>query len=305
MKSKETNSIEQRSFSVGNALGRQIPQRAFCHGRENESKADPPPVASSDRLNSATPLSTAPKSPMPHTSRSTIEFNNARLSWTTTTGIHGDWRIIAAAERAAGAGASSTPYFLAPMVMAGDVFGPGRLPLDPPYSYQVIATSDRHVILRDATCGEARRDSDAPHAQTFSDLQVHAPIRRAEPIDLRTLTMEHVRASWPLSARVEGGTGGEQWVLEFPVQHINTRTTAAGNGFQVETGPVLLPERLAGAPGASVVGGFLLAYVFFSRDDCLDALLWGHSPGRVGPGRSFSHFAHLENLQIELFGDRT
>jgi hypothetical protein len=246
--------------------------------------------------------STAPIASMPDMLRSTIDFSKARLSWTTSTGIHGDWRIVAAADRASNAGGSSSPFYLAAMVMAGDVFGPGRLPLDPPYSYQVIATSDRHVILREAMFGEARPDSDAPNAPTFSALQVHAPLRHAGAIDLRELTVEYIRAVWPLSARIQAGTGHDLWVLEFPIQHINTRTTAAGNGFQVETGPVLLPAMLAQAPGASGTGGFLLAYIFFSRDDRIDALLWDHDPSQAWRRRSFSNCARLENLRIELFG---
>src|SRR5262249_34024701 len=162
------------------------------------------PIYGGGALRSArcNPLNLTSQSAMPDTSSWTIAFNKTRLSWTTSTGIHGDWRIIAAAKRGARGRETSEPYFLAPMVLAGDVFGDGRLPLDPPYSYQVTAASDRHVILRDAAFGEARRDSDAPNAPTFSTLHVHAPRHRAMPIDLSTLAVEQVHALWPLSARI-------------------------------------------------------------------------------------------------------
>ena len=65
-----------------------------------------------------------------------IDFERACLAWTTKSGSVGRWRVIAAATDAAG-----DQFVLAPMVMAGDVYGAGRLPLDPPYSFQICASS--------------------------------------------------------------------------------------------------------------------------------------------------------------------
>jgi hypothetical protein len=73
-----------------------------------------------------------------------VDFEKARISWTTKNGTNGYWRIAATACRD-----GSTDYVaLAPAVMAGDIFGAGRLPRDPPYMYQLIATRERHSILR-------------------------------------------------------------------------------------------------------------------------------------------------------------
>src|SRR5687768_14476304 len=61
-----------------------------------------------------------------------VDFGRAFLSWRLEDGTTGIWRIIASAHQA---GSDSADRFvLAPMVMAGNVFGSGRLPKDPPYS---------------------------------------------------------------------------------------------------------------------------------------------------------------------------
>ena len=68
------------------------------------------------------------------------DFDRAYLAWTTKAGSHGRWRLIASAIPVSGSGRAGEQFVLAPMVMAGDVYGTGRLPLDPPYSFQIWAS---------------------------------------------------------------------------------------------------------------------------------------------------------------------
>lgn len=65
---------------------------------------------------------------------------------------------------------------------------------------------------------------------------------------------------WPLRARIDASTlDGELWLIDFPVSQLNSRTVRGAAEFQVETGPVLIPERLAGSQ--ALAGGFALAFV--------------------------------------------
>jgi len=74
-----------------------------------------------------------------------VDFERARISWTTKAGINGSWRVIATACPQN----SADCIYLAPAVMAGKIFGADRLPLDPPFSYQLVATRDRHAMIRE------------------------------------------------------------------------------------------------------------------------------------------------------------
>lgn len=221
-----------------------------------------------------------------------IDFERARISWTTKTGIHGSWRVIATACRQD----SEDCIYLAPMVMAGDIFGAGRLPRDPPYSYQLIATRTRHAIVREGEAPGAR-DNEADHEAVFSSFDIHAPRHAAARVATGGLDAATVAASWPLSARLKlRGQGGALWTLEFPVSHINTQTAGAA-AFQVETGPVLIPRETIDLADATVIGGCYLAYVFLNRTSRVDLLAWG--PGGHSR-RSFSRFARIEGIETEL-----
>lgn len=219
-----------------------------------------------------------------------IDFEQARISWVTRAGIQGNWRIIATAGRQD----SADGIYLAPAVMAGEIFGTGRLPHDPPYSYQLIATRSRHAIVRE---GDGNSDNEADNDAVFSSFDIHLPRQPAVPIETPSLDVGTVAQSWPISARLKlSDRRGERWILEFPVNHINTRTgeTAA---FQVESGPVLVPQEAADIAGASIIGGCYLAYVFLNKTNQVDLLAWG--PMRHSH-RAFSRFARMEHIEAEL-----
>ena len=214
-----------------------------------------------------------------------IDFARARIAWITHDGSHGFWRVAAAARREDGTEA----WYLAPAVMAGDVYGKGRLPMEPAFSYQFITSRERHVMLREAVGVPALQDTVAPHAASFSNVAIEADEIEAEAVRLDST------ARWPLAARITAtGAGGARWLLDFPLQHINLRDKPSA--FQVETGPVVVPVDLIDIPGAARPGGLQLAYIFFNRLDRVDLL--GFGPGVNG--RSFRHFARLEEVKIEV-----
>src|SRR5689334_754650 len=98
-----------------------------------------------------------------------VDFERARISWRLKgDGTNGTWRVIATACRQG----SEYCVYLAPAVMAGKIFGEDRLPIYPPFSYQLIATRDRHAMVRE---GEASglRDGEANHEASFSLFDIH------------------------------------------------------------------------------------------------------------------------------------
>lgn len=218
-----------------------------------------------------------------------VDFERARISWTTKAGIHGTWRIVATACRHD----SEDCIYLAPAVMAGDVFGAGRLPRDPPFSFQLVATRKRHAIIREGEAVE-HRDSEAEHDAVFSSFDIQAPERAATLMNAASLDAGTVAQSWPMSARLKvPGRSGKFWNLQFPVNHINTRAAA----YQVESGPVLIPQDAVDITSASVAANCYLAYVFFKGTREVDLLAWGAQEKSL---RSFSRFARIVGVEAEL-----
>ena len=221
-----------------------------------------------------------------------VDFERARISWTTKTGVDGSWRVIATACPQDAADC----IYLAPAVMAGNIFGAGRLPLDPPYSFQLVATRDRHAIVREDEAS-GNRDNEADNAAVFSSFDIHAPRHGARLIEIGALDAAAVAQLWPLSARLNvRGQRGTLWSLEFPVGHISTRTGDAP-AFQIESGPVLIPRDTVEIADASVIGGCYLAYVFLNKTSQVDLLAWGPASKSR---RSFVRFARIEGVATEL-----
>lgn len=219
-----------------------------------------------------------------------IDFERSRISWTVRAGgINGIWRIIATACRQD----SADCIYLAPAVMAGKIFGADRLPVEPPYSFQLVATRERNAMVRE---GEASgpRDSEADHGATFSSFEIHAPRHATRRLEIGALDVGAVTLQWPLSVRLKArGQRGDLWALEFPVGHISTRAAE----FQIETGPVLIPRDLIEIPDASIVGGCYLAYIFLNKANQVDLLAFG--PGR-DQRRSFVQFARIGGIETEI-----
>ena len=224
-----------------------------------------------------------------------IDFARARIAWTTHDGSRGLWRVVAVARETGGA---RRAWYLAAGVMAGDVYGQGRLPLQPPYSFQFAASRERHVMFRQSIEASGLQDTDASHSDTFSSIAIDAP-----EIEAGSVRLDGVAADgrWPLTARLSvDGASGARWSLEFPVGHINLRDEPAA--WQIETGPVIVPVDLMDIVGAAKPGGLQLAFLFVNRADRADLLALGPLSGSDAGRRGFAHFARLEGVEVELFG---
>ncbi len=231
-----------------------------------------------------------------------IDFNHAVLDWETKDTSHGRWRVIALAAKSETASDVEKRFVLTPMVMAGNVYGGGRLPVNPAYSYQFAASTSRHIIFRDYGAGSPPQDTADVNSQLFTSIKISLPQRCAKRILPEGLAPEPSVANWPLSARISMPlTGKKGWVLEFPINHINCTNKKGALEFQVETGPLLIPQEAVVASECSKMGGFVLAYIFFNRLDQADLLVFSPTTSAGFP-RNFSRYQRLDNIEITLFG---
>ena len=240
-----------------------------------------------------------------HPAAQIIDFNRSQLVWTTTAGSNGHWRLIAAASLLSREGHLVDRYVLAPRLMAGEVYATGRLMREPPYSFQIFASSHQHTMLREAVGSAARAiviDTSDDNKKEFRRLEIRFAAAKGVPMALETLSTERVVAFWPLAATIEAvNLDGDRWLLEFPIDHINATNISNKPAFQVETGPILVPQALVRSPPASVHGGFALAYAFFNRADRVDLAVWGFNAADKAPGRDFHHFDRLDPVTITVF----
>ena len=227
-----------------------------------------------------------------------LDFERASLNWITKDNSGGRWRVIAACWSSHGG--EHEQFVLSPRIMAGDVYGAGRLPLDPPYGFQIIASVDRHVIIRDFEGDWPSRDTSNTNSQIFSSLTIDAPSLRVDAcLGANSLTPEALGKAWPLTARLHVSKGGLDHLVDFPVLHLNTKAPGA---FQVETGPVLFPAALI-EDTKLTIGGFALAFVFFNRSDRVDLAIWG--PVSEGSARrAYIHFERLDGVWIEHYSGK-
>ncbi len=231
-----------------------------------------------------------------------MDFERAALSWVTGAGSSGHWRVVASATAWSQAEGVIRQHVLAPQVLAGDVYGAGRLPLDPPYTFQVLASAQDHTILREALSEGTVSDNSAINSSVFEKLTIRDVRTTWRPLDMNDIVacVDHV---WPLSARIRARVDyGPDWLLDFPVQHFNTMHVGPTPAFQVETGPILVPNTLIENEKDSPVEDFKLAYVFFNKTNVVDLMLWSYDQGRIRTRRTFSQFKRLENVIVEIYG---
>ena len=187
---------------------------------------------------------------------SVIDFNRSHLVWTTKAGSRGFWRLIASASLISSTHQTLDQFVLAPAVMAGDVYGGGRLLKEPPYSFQIFASRQRHTIVREPgiSIGSAvNADSTANNQSVFAELAIHIAETNRNAIDLDRLGDGTVSPSWPLMANVElCGPNGDGWVLNFPVNHINVAAIDGKNAFsRNKTNPYSTFAHISGVASVS------------------------------------------------------
>jgi hypothetical protein len=188
------------------------------------------------------------------------------------------------------------------MIMAGDVYGSGKLPRNPPYSYQFIASIREHAIVREYCDGRRSEDTAAGNEALFSSLDIYAP-----PLAARRLEQSEFAADgaiWPLTGRIDMSAPDARWLIDFPINHLNSRAVRGVSEFQVETGPVLIPASMTGSRDAAIGGGFGLAFVFFNSLERADLAIYTPAAAEGAVGRTYRAFGRIEKAKIELFAGR-
>ena len=217
-----------------------------------------------------------------------IDFDRARIAWTTHDGSHGLWRIIATARRET----DGEAWYLAPGVMAGDVYGQGQLPLQPPYSFQFIASRDKHVMLREAVDTASVQDSGGAALGHVQQADHRCSRDRSRGSAGRCCA--GAVAAWP-HASPRSARAARAGRSNFRSGTSTCATTR--RAWQVETGPIIVPCELIDIAGAAKPGGLQLAFAFFSRPDQLDLLAFG---ALGSDRRAFQYFAGLKVAAISL-----
>src|ERR1700730_15291398 len=168
-----------------------------------------------------------------------LDFERASLAWVTKDNSHGRWRLIASTACWSPHVGEHNRFVLSPRIMAGDVYGSGKLPLDPPYGFQILASSHRHVVIRDFGHDMTTRDTSDSTFGAFSEVVINAPPSQCGRLDRDLLTPKSIAQLWPLTARLHAASDGVDHLVDFPVLHINTKPIGKSAAFQVETGPAL------------------------------------------------------------------
>lgn len=229
-----------------------------------------------------------------------IDFNRARMEWLLPSGIRGTWQLISAVvSRQAG---TDSEAYLANAVMAGKIFGDGPLPTEPPFSYQVIASRGRHVMIRNSASAGPDSDTFARNEAMFERLDFHLPTLAGKRVDFVQTASGEIGSYWPLQVRVVARSrDGNDWSLQFPVSHVSDQRKQGGRQFQIETGPVLIPKQLLESTGIPSIGDYYLAYVFFNRIDRMDLLIFGRESDKTSGIREFRHTHRMSDVTIEIY----
>lgn len=192
------------------------------------------------------------------------DFRSSSLTWKTRSGYSGGWRLIATSTRLSADGNNLEQFGLAPMVMAGNVAGEGPLGKYPAYSYQILASQDRHVIFRTDASGGRRYDTEDDNATLFEHLVVDVRPVEAELLDRTDVQPDLLRRCGTLVGVIEETDGAERWRLAFPVNHLTFGPPGAGPALHLETGPLAVPSAWFGASNGPVDPvSFQLAFLFW------------------------------------------
>lgn len=192
------------------------------------------------------------------------DFSRSSLSWKTRSGYSGGWRLIATATKLDADGRILEEYGLAPMVMAGNAAGDGPLGKSPAYSYQILASSRRHVIFRTYLADGRGDDSEDENAALFDRLAIDVRQAGAEEVARCHVRPDLLRGCGMLVGIVEERVGAERWRLAFPIQHLTYGSSASEPALQLETGPLPIPAYWLGASlGSEPQASFELVFLFW------------------------------------------
>ena len=181
---------------------------------------------------------------------------------------------------------------------------------DPPADMCMIASRDEFLIVKrwdkaekgvlrhPATLGvQPERQLNDP-AVCFDRYGIDRVTRRGRLLENVDAIVATLSTSTPVVAQTEYVTGGFSVLLEYPVKIVNF--SERERYYQVDTGPVLLPELDAGVK--PLIGGMQMAFVAHNDTDWAEFLVCAPTP--VGPGIKVHHYSRvvrMDNVVNRLF----
>jgi len=172
-------------------------------------------------------------------------------------------------------------YYLAPAVIAGNVYAKNDMVKNPVYLFQIAASKQKHVIFRTFVSPSGNQSSVDNNSALFEEVQLHIIKKEATVLKNYDDIEFHFLNHSAMTACICYETGQNLQVeIEFPIKHINIQREK--RLYQVETGPILIPF---GPPSemlskARVQDHFHVAFVHFNRSDFAE--ITTHTPTCTG-----------------------
>jgi hypothetical protein len=222
-------------------------------------------------------------------SRSFVTFvmpgraNNARI------------QVEARCELIPGDGSPAQEYLLVASCKAEETFAPANLFKQPNYDFCAIFSADRYRIVRVPLIWDETMQEAGESRGRFEDVVITVRRVPATPCATVDAIVAATLRDRPLVARTElcDAATGMCAVLEYPVKTMNAHE--APPIFQVDTGPVLLPDFAAAASGRAIEGA-RLAYVAFNTFDWAEFIVAEPTP--VGTGEARLLVAHYSAVSV-------
>lgn len=167
----------------------------------------------------------------------------------------------------------TSTYYLAPAVIACNVYAKNDLVKQPVYLFQIAASDERHVIFRTFVSHVDDQSSIDKNSDLFEEVEFHITRKEAFVLkdfdDIDFYFQQHNS----ISAHISYELGQVcQIEIEFPIKHINIQKER--RLFQVETGPILIPSEPPVDRRSAVQGySFDTAFVHFNRLDSAEFTL--------------------------------
>lgn len=232
-----------------------------------------------------------------------IDFSASYLTWLTRKErSYGRFQIEAVCTIRDFGSEKTETYYLAPAVIAGNVYAKNDLVKQPVYLFQIAASKERHVIFRTFVSPPDDQNSFGNNSDLFEKIEFLITKKEAAVLnDFDDIDL-HFQQHNPMSTYMSYETPKHcQIEIEFPIKHINIQRER--RLFQVETGPILIPSE-AQDDWLSEEQRFFFktAFVHFNRLDCTEITL--NVPTDIGQ-ETICFFSQVKklNLQIVLMVD--
>ncbi len=147
-----------------------------------------------------------------------------------------------------------------------------------------------------------------PISPQFRSLKIDVkPFRRFSELTDPAAINRAIESNVPLVGRtvIEDGARRERYSLEYPIRTINFRPE--NGSFQVDTGPLLVPDRLAKA--AKVIDRLEMAHVIYKALDYAEFILRRPTPVKDESGKElyrtlyYSEIAEWKTVTVILAGE--